>query len=205
MPDRSPRLSESHAGAPMRCQNCGRDLPEGALYCPHCGAHQHTTAPAGSARARAYAAHPGEHLYQPSIITTFFPHLGSRRTLQARWLLLIVAVAIFGVGLARYVPLAIVLAALFVPVLYLLYFYEAQIYEDEPLPVLAATFFAGGVLGLAFSILTYRPLLNLNPLPLSTPSTEYYIVTGVVVPVAAQILMLLGPLLLYFIRSRLDE
>jgi RsiW-degrading membrane proteinase PrsW (M82 family)/RNA polymerase subunit RPABC4/transcription elongation factor Spt4 len=189
----------------MRCQNCGRELPEGALYCPHCGAHQHATAPAGRTRARAYVAHPGEHLYQPSIITTFFPHLGSRRTIQARWLLLIVAVAIFVVGLARYVPLAIVLAALFVPVLYLLYFYEAQIYEDEPFPVLAATFFAGGVLGLAFSLLTYHPLLNLRHSPLEPASTTYLLATGVAVPVAAQILMLVGPLLLYFWRPRFDE
>jgi len=188
----------------MRCQNCGRELPEGALYCPHCGAHQHTTAPAGSTRARAYAAHPGEHLYQPSIITTFFPHLGSRRTLQTRWLLLLVAVAIFAVALARYVPLAILLAALFVPVLYLLYFFEAQIYEDEPFPVLAATFFAGAVLGLGFSILTYRPLLSLRPL-LGPPSTTYLLATGVAAPVVAQVLMLVGPLLLYFWRPRFDE
>jgi RsiW-degrading membrane proteinase PrsW (M82 family) len=190
----------------MRCQNCGEELPEGAVYCPHCGAHQHSSARAGKRRARAYAAHPGEHLYQPSIITTFFPHLGAGRTVQARWIVLVVAVAIFLVGLARYVPLATVLAALFMPVLYLIYFFEAQIYEDEPFPVLAATFFAGAVLGLGFSILTYRPLLNLSPTPiLGHPSTTYLLVSGVVLPVIAQALMLVGPLLLFFLRPRFDE
>ncbi len=188
----------------MRCQHCGRELPEGALYCPHCGAHQHTTATVGSRRARAFAAHPGEHLYQPSITTTFFPHLGSRRTLQTRWLLLVVAVAIFAVGLARFVPLAFTLAAIFMPLLYLIYFFEAQIYEDEPFAVLATTFFAGGVLGLVFSVLTVRPLLSLRPL-LGPPSTNYLLLSGVAAPIVAQLLMLVGPLLLYIFRPRFDE
>ncbi|HKB49728.1 MAG TPA: zinc ribbon domain-containing protein, partial [Ktedonobacterales bacterium] len=86
----------------MRCSHCGRELPEGASYCPHCGTQQHLAI--GAARTRAFAANPGEHVYHPSVVSTFFPHLGPVRTNQARWLLLLAAAAIFLIGLGRFVP-----------------------------------------------------------------------------------------------------
>ncbi len=64
----------------MRCDHCAQDAPDG-VFCTRCGAHQSTSLEAGDAKSREhrYAAHPGEHVAQPSIFTTLFPHLGQHK------------------------------------------------------------------------------------------------------------------------------
>jgi hypothetical protein len=189
----------------MRCPQCGRETPEGE-YCAHCGAHLPTSArPLDTRRSHAYAADPREHVMHLSVVTTLLPHLTPHRTLQARWLLLASVVVIFLVGLGRLVPLAVVLAALLVPVLYLVYFYVTEIYEDEPLPVLIGTFAAGAVLGALMSGLVYQLILGQRRLGIGGPSPSYVLLTGVGLPLLAQALMLVGPLVLYFARPRFDD
>ncbi len=194
----------------MRCQSCGREGPAGD-YCAYCGAHQvrHTANTANSARRAEkrphfFAANPFEHLYHPSIVSTFFPHLSRQRTHQMRWLLFILALAVLLISAGRFVPLAILLAALLMPVLYLFYFFDAQIYGNEPLRILGATFLLGALLGGGMSVALYRFLLSqyhpgagLNP--------TYLLLTSVALPLLAQVLMLVGPLILYLTRPRFDE
>lgn len=192
----------------MRCWNCGQDVPEGATFCPHCGAHQ-LLAGQRSARPRgmrSFAAHPNEHVYHLSIVSTLSPHLDPHGAFRARWLLAVLIAVIFLIGLGRFVPLSIVLAALLLPLLYLYYFYQAQIYEDEPWTVLAATFLVGAVLGVVASLVTYRPLLAAQRHSLTgVPSAGYIVLAGVALPIIGQALMLAGPLLLHRIRPRFDE
>jgi len=131
----------------MHCLHCGRDTPAGG-YCSHCGTQLPTaTEPSDARRRHAYAAYPREHVFHLSVITTLFPHLTPRQTHQARWLLLGSALVIFFFGLGRLVPLAIGLGVVLLPLLYLAYFYFSNVYDDEPLPVLLATFASGAVLG----------------------------------------------------------
>ncbi len=188
----------------MRCEICGREGPEGD-YCAYCGAHQYP-APGSSARLRrhVYAANPSEHILHPSIVSTLFPHLGPLRTLQARWLLLVSAAVVFAIALGRLVPLSIILAALLLPALYLLYFYEAQVYEDEPLSVLGATFVLGAILGVGMSLAFYRVLLGQRQVGFGQ-STGYVLLTGVTLPLLGQALMLVGPVILFITRPRFDD
>ena len=74
----------------MRCDHCAHDVPDG-VFCTRCGAHQGTTYEFGNARTREhrYAAHPGEHVAQPSVITTLFPHLGHHKVHEFRWALIV--------------------------------------------------------------------------------------------------------------------
>jgi hypothetical protein len=188
----------------MQCPHCGREAPEGE-YCIHCGARLPTpTHPLDARRAHAYAANPREHVLHLSAVSTLFPHLNARQTLQARWLLSGSALVIFFIALGRLVPLAIVLAALLVPVLYLAYYYVAEIYANEPLPVLLATFVTGAVLGLLMSAGFYRLILSQHRLAFGS-SPGYILLTGVAVPLLAQALMLVGPLVLYFTRPHFDH
>ncbi len=195
----------------MRCEYCGRETPEGR-YCVHCGArltsepqrpghhHQH--------RAFAFAANPSEHVYHPSAISTLFPHLGPARTHHMRWILAAAAVVIFLIAFGRFVPLAIVFAALLVPALYLWYFYDIAIYRDEPLIVLAGTFVAGLVLGAVLSLALYTPLQHQSAtslLPGRGPSPGYVLLAGIVYPAVALALMLVGPGLLLLTRPRFGE
>src|SRR5579875_3553501 len=133
------------------CEHCGRDTPDEA-FCTWCGAHRGSSGDAAKARRHDYAAHAGEHVAQPSVVTTLFPHLPRHRAHEFRWGLiggLAVVVALVGGGL---VVAAILAAAVLVPALYLVYLYEAQVYRDEPAKVLGLTMAAGVVLGVVLSL-----------------------------------------------------
>lgn len=202
----------------MRCEYCGQETPPGR-YCVHCGARlageDETHRPPVSQRPRqhrrrtfAYAVNPNEHVYHPSVISTLFPHLGPARTHQVRWILAAAAVVIFLIAFGRFVPLAIVLAALLVPALYLWYFYDVAIYRDEPLTVLVGTFVAGLVLGAVLSLALYTPLQHQSTtslLPGRGPSPGYVLLAGIVYPAVALALMLVGPVILLLTRPRFDE
>lgn len=189
---------------PIQCPHCGHETPDGQ-FCVHCGAPLGAVHPhADPRRGRAFAADPREHLYHLSVVSTLAPHLNPHRTQQARWLMLVGALVVFLLGLGRLVPLSIVLAALLVPILYLLYFYDVEIYEDEPLVILAATFVVGVILGAAMSLVFYRVILGQYHAGLG-PSTGYVLLTGVGLPILGQALMLVGPLILYVARPRFDD
>lgn len=196
----------------MRCPQCGRETPPGA-YCGFCGARlpqgEGGEVPAhhgGRMRAHAYAADPRESLFAPALISTLFPHLPPRRATLARWVLLIGVLAVLGIALGRYAPIAIVLGAALLPVLYLIYFVDVAVYEDEPVIVLALTFVAGAALGAAMSLGFYRVLIGQRSLSLTGgPSSSYVLLSAVLLPLLGQLLMLVGPLILYFIRPRFSD
>ena len=109
----------------MRCDHCSNDVPDG-VFCTRCGAHQGTTGELGKASASAkirehsYAAHPAEHVVQPSVFTTLFPHLGQHKIHEFRWAF---AVGLAGIALlyvAGLITAAILVATFLVPVLYLI-------------------------------------------------------------------------------------
>jgi RsiW-degrading membrane proteinase PrsW (M82 family) len=189
------------------CQKCGRETVEGS-YCAHCGAHLvHQSAPTTGGpqtRRHVFAINPAEHLYHPSIVSTFFPHLSRQRTHQVRWLLFLALLVVLVVSIGRLVPLAIVLAALLMPLFYLFYFFDAQLYGNEPFRIVGATFVLGALLGGAMSVALFRFLLSQYPVGLA-PGIGYLLLVGFALPLLGQALMLVGPLLLYLSRAQFDE
>ena len=166
----------------MRCDHCAHDVPDG-VFCTRCGAHQGTTEEFGDARTREhrYAAHPGEHVAQPSVFTTLFPHLGHHKIHEFRWAFIAGLAGILILYLAGLITAAILVSAFLVPVLYLIYLYEAQVYRDEPALVLGFTIGGGIVLGIVVTVLerlVYNPLL-LNPNPLGNSGVNIVALLGV--------------------------
>ncbi len=158
------------------CEHCGRDTPDEA-FCTWCGAHRASIGPAAQSRRHDYAAHAGEHVAQPSVVTTLFPHLPRHRAHEFRWGLiggLAVIVALVGGGL---IVASLLAAAVLVPSLYLVYLYEAQVYRDEPAKVLGLTMVSGAVLGVVVSIVA-KALLHTSPL---RPSGVGYLIGATVV------------------------
>jgi RsiW-degrading membrane proteinase PrsW (M82 family) len=176
----------------VRCHHCDHAVPAGD-FCGYCGAHlavQHT---ASRARGHFFAAAPGEHLFHFNVITTLFPHLPHRRSHAFLWGL----VGGFGViavlaGLHLFAA-ATAVAALLLPVLYLLYLREVEVYEHEPIQVLLLTFGSGIVLG-AVSTLVIGPMVT--DAALRGEQVRTVLISGLALPVVDQVLMLAGPLLL---------
>jgi len=189
-PDERPAL--------VTCPHCGSVVPAGE-FCGHCGAH--LTA-ANTRRTNSYTAVPSERVAHLSIISTLFPHLPHRRGGPFRVALVAggALVALLA-GLHLFAP-ATVAAVCVLPVLYLMYLYEVEIYEDEPWLVIGATMVAGAVLGFLFTNLVGGAL---SQLVLTGDRETGFVLAGVAIPIVAQGLMLAGPLFLYFARGRFRE
>jgi hypothetical protein len=168
-------------------------------FCGHCGAHLTS---ASTTRRHAFAAVPAERVVQISIISTLFPHLPHRRGGAFRWALLAGGATVLILAALHLFAPATVAATLVLPVLYLLYLYEVEVYEDEPWLVIGATMVTGAVLGYAFTSFSGRAVSLLD---LTGDRENAFVLAGVAIPIVAQVLMLAGPLFLYAFRSRFRE
>ncbi|OLC24018.1 MAG: hypothetical protein AUG06_12040 [Actinobacteria bacterium 13_1_20CM_2_65_11] len=168
-------------------------------FCGHCGAH---LTRGDAFRHGAFAAVPSEPVVHLSIVSTLFPHLPHRRGGAFRWALLAGSVAVVILAALHLFAPATIAAVFLLPVLYLLYLYEVEVYESEPWLLIGATMVAGAVLGYAFTTLTGE---GVSRLAISGDSGANVLIAGVIIPIVAQALMLVGPLFLYFVRSRMRE
>ena len=194
----------------MRCDHCSNDVPDG-VFCTRCGAHQGTTGELGNASATAkirehsYAAHPAEHVVQPSVFTTLFPHLGQHKIHEFRWAFVVGLAGIALLYVAGLITAAILVATFLVPVLYLIYLYEAQVYRDEPAIVLGFTIGGGAVIGLVLTLIeraAYNPFPAVgNPLTNIGVSVGTLLFLGLLVPVVQEALK---PLPALFLPNRLN-
>ena len=167
------------------CEHCGRDAPDEA-FCTWCGAHRVGGGDEARARRQDFAAHSGEHVTQPSVVTTLLPHLPRHRVHEFRWGLIggiAVVVSLVGAGL---IVAALLAAAVLVPTLYLVYLYEAQVYRDEPAKVLGLTMVAGVVIGVVVSIVA-DALLHYSPIK-SSVTFGYLVGSTVVLPLVQEVL-----------------
>lgn len=187
------------AGPPLVvCPHCGSMVPTGD-FCGHCGAHLAT---ASASRRHAFAAVPSEPVAHLSIVTTLFPHLAHRRGGAFRWALLAGTGAVVLLAILHLFAPATVAAVFMLPVLYLLYLYEVEVYESEPWLLIGATMVAGAVLGFLVSALTGGTVSDLN---LTGDTENAFLLGAIAIPILSQALMLAGPAFLYFFRSELRE
>jgi RsiW-degrading membrane proteinase PrsW (M82 family) len=152
-----------------------------------------------------YAAHPAEHVVQPSIFTTLFPHLGHNKIHEFRWAFAVGLAGILLLYIAHLISAAILVAIFLVPVLYLIYLYEAQVYRDEPALVLGFTLGGGIVLGLVVTVvvtLLYDPFRDFgNPFRGGGASLGGLLFIGLLLPVVQEAVK---PLPALFLPNRVD-
>ncbi len=188
----------------VTCPVCEREVPPGE-FCGVCGAHLFSESGA-SHRRHAFAAHPGEHVVHLSVISTLLPHLPHRRSAPFRIALVVVIALLAGLGFSRLTGPAIAVAVLAVPILYLVYLYEVEVYADEPFLIIGLTLVVGAVIGVPWAlvtgpIVTQQLVTNLT----QSPSPGSVVLAGIVIPLVAQVLMLVGPVIVYATRRFYDE
>ena len=105
--------------------------------------------------------------------------------------------AIFGA-----LPIAILVAAFAVPVVYIVYLYDVNLWDDEPLPVTGLAFGLTGILTIAFMIIVELlrgpaiPTSALDGTTLTAPSVWTFLLLAVLVPVVGEAIRQVGPLVL---------
>jgi PrsW family intramembrane metalloprotease len=187
------------SGPPLvTCPHCGSLVPVGD-FCGHCGAHLTS---GSTTRRHAFAAVPSEHVAHVSIITTLFPHLPHRHGGPFRLALVGGGALVLVLAAAHLFAPATVAAVCVLPILYLMYLYEVEVYESEPWLVIGATMVAGLLLGWLFGIVAGGALEGLQ---ITADRQTGFVVAAVVIPIAAQTLMLAGPLFLYQFRRQFRE
>jgi hypothetical protein len=179
----------------IRCNQCGNEVPR-LTFCIRCGDALSDEYQAESVREqrRRFAAAPDERVSSPALISTFFPQL-PRADMRSFRLAFAAGVAIIvGLALAGFFPVAIVSAAVLVPLLMVLYLYTVDIYEDEPASVIGATMLWGAVAGIVYGYLVSR--LPISAASFGGTNVGEALLNGVALPIVELALMSAGPLVL---------
>ncbi|MGV0791984.1 zinc ribbon domain-containing protein [Mycolicibacterium sp. XJ1819] len=137
------------------CRVCQTDVPAGE-YCGLCGCHLTPRRAEGPdwLRMRDFGAAPHEHLLQPALASSLFPHLPQHSRTAFRLGLLVLLAALIAFTLLRLPAALITVAALGLPLLYVLYLRESDAFRDFPVGTLAATVGLGAVFGAGWALLT---------------------------------------------------
>ncbi|HCP62780.1 MAG TPA: hypothetical protein DIU14_09990 [Actinobacteria bacterium] len=167
----------------MTCPNCSREVPD-AEFCANCG---HPLR--GERTKRGFSAAPNESLHVPRIVSTLFPHLPEQDMASFRIALVGGLVVVVALAILRLFPLALVAAAVLVPLITVLYVIDVDVYEDEPLRVIAFTAAWGVVGGLLVGVLT-------RAIAPAGGTGSRTLVQAVVLPAISVAVMLGGPLVL---------
>ncbi len=195
----------SDAAGGRKCPICGHEIPPGR-FCGACGADLERSGPEAGSRRHAFAAHPGQHVFHLSLVSTLLPHLPHRRTMPFRVALGLGAALLLALGALRLTGPAVAAAAVIVPALYLLYLWEVEVYGGEPLAMILATFAPGALLGVPYGLIA-APIVSRSALIQASGAGggQDLVPAGVLLPLLAQVLMLAGAFAVYAFRHRYDE
>lgn len=190
----------------MVCSRCGAETAEVAHFCQDCGLDLRSP---DIARRKSFAVKPDEPVASFALISTIMPR-GSGNRPQTYRIALVVALtvallaAIFGA-----VPIAVLVAAFAIPIVYIVYLYDVNLWEDEPVPVTIGAFVGTGILSLLFTLLWTR--FQDSPARLSGldvggggPQPGQLLLVGVLVPIIAHVLIQIGPVYLAS-RPKFDD
>lgn len=186
----------------MECPRCGARLPEVAHFCHSCG--QDLRSP-DTARRKSFAVKPDEPVASFALVSTIMPRGAGERPQTYRLALTIALTAALVAAIFGALPIAVLLAAFAVPIVYIVYLYDVNLWEDEPIPVTALAFLLTGVLAAAFLLILKFSGLLTPPIPavdlpggitVGGPTLSGFLVAALVIPVVGEIIRQIGPVVL---------
>ncbi|GAB2586822.1 PrsW family intramembrane metalloprotease [Kribbella endophytica] len=188
----------------MECPRCGSEVPDVSQFCHHCGSGLRSADPG---RKKAYAARPDEPVASFKLVSTIMPQGSGQQPYTYKVALgvaLLLTVVTAAVGA---LPVAIMVAAFAIPIVYILYLYDVNLWEDEPIPVVVAAFLLTGVLAGVFTWLwSDRIGLSLDTIGSNDagPVGRDLLILLLLVPVVSVLIQQVGPLYLAS-RPRYDD
>jgi hypothetical protein len=137
------------------CRVCQVDVPAGE-YCGLCGCHLAPRRGEGPdwLRVRDFGAAPDEHVLHLSVASSLFPHLPQRSRTAFRIGLVVLLAALITFTLLRLPAALVTVAALGLPLLFVIYLRESDALRDFPIGTLVLTAVLGVGLGVGWVFLT---------------------------------------------------
>lgn len=191
----------------VECRVCRTEVPKGE-FCGLCGIplEEHRADGPGWLRAKAYSASPGEHLLRPNIVSSLFPHLSPSSRMPFLVGLGLIVVALLATSLFRLPAALITVAALGLPLLFLIYLQESDVYDDVPTGTLVTTAGLGIGLGVGWVLLTGAVVAQAYDVGLGMGIAGSRILRdGLGVPIGGVILMLVPAMLVRLVRPGARE
>jgi hypothetical protein len=199
---------ESNESVPTAvCRICQTDVPAGE-YCGLCGCHLTPRRGEGPdwLRIRDFGAAPGEHLLQPSLTSSLFPHLPSRSRTAFRLGLALVIVALVAFTLLRLPAALVTVSALGLPLLFLIYLRESDAFRDYPIATLVLTAALGIGLAVGWVLLTGSAVARSYGVALGSAIVGARMLrNGIGIPLGGVILMLMPAVIVRLMRPPTRE
>ena len=176
--------------------------PPGARFDPVTGAE---LGAGGSERRESFALQPGEPVASFNMVTSLMPLASGSAPQTYRWALglgLLIPVIAAALG---YLAFAFVAAALVVPAIYVVYMYDVNEWEDQPVAVVLGAIGAAAALGVGFTFIWHAGLLGdeVGPVDFGQGAGGVrwtsLLVLVLLVPIVSELLKQVGPL---FLASR---
>jgi hypothetical protein len=189
------------------CRVCQTDVPAGE-YCGLCGCHLTPRRGEGPdwLRIRDFGAAPGEHLLQPSLTSSLFPHLAERSRTAFRLGLAALLVALVAFTLLRLPAALITVSALGLPLLFLIYLRESDAFRDYPIATLVLTGALGIGLAVGWVLLTGASVARSYGVALGSAIVGYRMLRdGIGIPLGGMILMLVPAVIVRLMRPPTRE
>lgn len=197
----------------MQCPRCAGENPDVALFCFRCGQGLRRTDSSPSGRRGSYALQSAESVTQFALVSTILPHTNRQAADSYRWAFLLTGGLVLVFTFLGLLPAAIVAGAFLVPITYLIYLYDVNLWEDAPLPAVIALFVFTGLLSALVSLVFFRwafdaqfaqfRAIGIRGIALEIP-LESLLIFAVLLPVVAEVVKNLGPVWLAG-RPRFDD
>jgi RsiW-degrading membrane proteinase PrsW (M82 family) len=159
----------------------------------------------GAERRESFALQPGEPVMSFNMVTSLMPLASGSAPQTYRWALGLGLLIPVIAGALGYLAFAFVAAALVVPAIYVVYMYDVNEWEDQPVPVVLGTIGAAAALGAGFTFLWHAGLLGDDVAPVDFGQGaagvrwSTLLVLVLLVPIVSELLKQVGPL---FLASR---
>ncbi len=176
----------------VTCSACTEDTPPGT-FCIRCGAPLHESFSGRSRERTHFAAAPHEHVALPSIVSSLFPHLPRASHWSLRVALALGTGVVVLLAVLHLFGVALIAAALLLPLLVTLYLIDVNLYEDEPLWAVTLTLGWGAVTGVVFGLLAIAISPSLTDV-LAHGNSRYVLGQGIILPCCGLLVLLAGPL-----------
>lgn len=191
----------------MECQVCQMDVPAGA-FCGYCGGHLESEDKRGPRwlRQDTFGAAPNESVLLPAIASSLFPHLPQRSRTPFRVGLALVLVGLVGFAFLKIPPALITVAALGLPLLFVLYVSESAVYRDLSVWSMALAATLAAALGVGWVLLTGEMVARAYGVPMAAGLAIHHVLReGVLIPAGGMILMLVPTVVVRLLRPKSRE